>query len=78
MLPESIAINKKIVYKEDVNCTYVKLYIKLVFDQLVNVPTLSKPPSSVAVWFKSEPVIVVIFVLLYILQENMFLFFCTT
>ncbi len=49
MLPESIAINKKIVYKEDVNCTYVKLYIKLVFDQLVNVPTLSKPPSSVAV-----------------------------
>lgn len=50
--------------------TYIKLDIKLVLEKVLDVPTLSKPPSPFFITFQSKPVIVCLLVVLYILETN--------
>ena len=48
--------------------THIELYFKFVFQELVNVPTLAKPPRTLRIGFQTKPVVISIFVVLHILN----------
>ena len=50
--------------------THIKLNVKLILEEVVHIPTLSKPPCPIFGGFQMKPVIVGFFVLTYILQEE--------
>ena len=50
--------------------TYIKFYIKLIFEQILEVPAFSKPSCAVLVGFKSKPVVVCFFIVFYILKKR--------
>ena len=51
---------------------YIELEIKLIFDQLVNVPTLALPVSSFFIcWFDSKPIKITCFIDFNVLDQSL-------
>lgn len=50
--------------------THIKLNVKLILEEVVYIPTLSKPPGPIFGGLQMKPVIIGFFVLTYILQEG--------
>jgi hypothetical protein len=50
--------------------TYVKFHIKFIFQQVMNVPAPSEPPSSFFIRLQPKPVIICTFVILYVLWKQ--------
>lgn len=50
--------------------THIKLNVKLILEEVVYIPTLSKPPGPIFSGLQMKPVIIGFFVLTYILQEG--------
>ena len=51
-------------------CTYIKLYVKFILEKFMYIPAFPEPSGTLFVGFKSEPVIVWLFVVLYILERK--------
>ena len=50
--------------------TYIKFYIKFILEEFMYVPAFAKPSCAFLVGLQSKPVIICLFVVLYILQQT--------